>query len=295
MMISVVVNNYNYSKFLKDCITSVLEQTYHDFQLIIVDDGSVDSSATIINGFKDKRIVFIQKSNGGQLSCFNAAIPYIKGDIVAFLDSDDILLSEYLEKISQLYERTNADYIFTNYHRFGAINELYVKPSRSIFFPASKLLTYVSHCWIGGPTSTLSMRTKILKSFLPLYEIEAAWRTRADDILVWGASLYGATKFYFHEALVRYRVHGNNHFYGREIPPEKLHDREINVKFFFNTFSAIENDISTKNMLSEMHQACLPVRYYLPYIFRNKFVRKILRPIDSFCRYRRDEYSALIL
>ena len=95
-MISVIINNYNYEKFIQEAIESVVNQSYKDYELIIVDDGSTDNSREIIErySFKYSNIFPIFKKNGGQASCFNIGYKKAKGDIIAFLDSDDVWKKE---------------------------------------------------------------------------------------------------------------------------------------------------------------------------------------------------------
>ncbi len=88
MKISVLINNYNYARFLPACIDSVLAQDYADFEIIVVDDGSTDDSRDIIASY-GTRIVPVLKENGGQASSFNAGFAASSGQILCLLDADD--------------------------------------------------------------------------------------------------------------------------------------------------------------------------------------------------------------
>src|SRR5215217_1250210 len=88
--VSVVVNNYNYGRFLGEAIDSALAQTYPRTEVVVVDDGSTDDSCSVIAGY-DGRVVPVLKENGGQASAFNAGFAASRGDIVIFLDADDYL------------------------------------------------------------------------------------------------------------------------------------------------------------------------------------------------------------
>jgi len=98
-MLSVLVPIYNTEKYLGRCIESILTQTYHDFELILVDDGSVDSSGDIcdIYATRDSRIKVIHKENGGLGSARLAGLKMAKGEFVAFVDSDDYIESDMYE------------------------------------------------------------------------------------------------------------------------------------------------------------------------------------------------------
>ncbi len=102
-LISIIINNYNYRRFLAQSIDSALNQTYSNTEVIVVDDGSTDNSREIIEKYASK-IITIFKNNGGQASAFNAGFVASKGTIVLFLDADDMLLSTALANIANLFE-----------------------------------------------------------------------------------------------------------------------------------------------------------------------------------------------
>ena len=93
---SIIVNNYNYGRFLREAVDSALNQTYRNTEVIVVDDGSTDGSPDIIAGYGD-RIVPVLKQNGGQNSALNAGFSLSRGDVILFLDSDDVLLPTAVE------------------------------------------------------------------------------------------------------------------------------------------------------------------------------------------------------
>ena len=97
-LVTILINNYNYGDFLAEAIDSALAQTYAHCEVIVVDDGSTDNSREIIESYGD-RIIPILKQNGGQASAFNAGFATSKGDIICFLDSDDIFLPEKVAEI----------------------------------------------------------------------------------------------------------------------------------------------------------------------------------------------------
>lgn len=99
--ISVIINNYNYSSYIEECILSVAGQEYGNMEIICVDDGSTDNSMDIIQRYKDKLMV-IQKKNGGQASAFNAGFAESTGDLIIFLDSDDFLMPGAINQICEL-------------------------------------------------------------------------------------------------------------------------------------------------------------------------------------------------
>ena len=87
-LVTVLITNYNYGRFLREAIDSALNQTYRNVEVVVVDDGSTDESREIIDGYGG-RIVSVLKENGGQGSAFNAGIAASRGEIICLLDADD--------------------------------------------------------------------------------------------------------------------------------------------------------------------------------------------------------------
>lgn len=110
--ISVILPVYNSQKFIKQAIESVLGQTFTDFELIIVNDGSTDSTLEIISDFKDKRIRLISQQNQGPGAARNNALKVAEGDYVMFLDSDDWYSKDALETAYHEAVRLNTDMTF---------------------------------------------------------------------------------------------------------------------------------------------------------------------------------------
>ena len=109
--ISVIVPVYNVEKYLFRCIGSILEQTYTNFELILVNDGSLDSSLEICNKFKeyDSRVKIIDKKNEGVSAARNDGICIASGEYITFIDSDDWISPNYLEKLLTGIENENCD------------------------------------------------------------------------------------------------------------------------------------------------------------------------------------------
>ena len=94
MFFSIVVPVYNVEKYLKECIDSILSQTFTDFELILVDDGSKDESPLICDEYaqKDERIKVIHKPNGGQAEARNVGTETAAGQYIIYIDSDDFII-----------------------------------------------------------------------------------------------------------------------------------------------------------------------------------------------------------
>ncbi len=117
--VSVIVPVYQVEAYLSRCLDSLLSQTYSDFELILVDDGSRDGSAEIMRRYagRDARIVEVHKENGGLSSARNAGLDAAQGEYVAFVDSDDYVEPTLLADTVALAEKTRAQLVVFNYDR----------------------------------------------------------------------------------------------------------------------------------------------------------------------------------
>ncbi len=116
MLVSVVIPLYNKEKYISETIRSVLDQTYDNFQIIIVDDGSTDKSVDEVEKFDDERIRIISQENAGVSAARNRGIKEARSDFIAFLDADDEWLPNHLEEIIELKDKfPTCDVFATNY------------------------------------------------------------------------------------------------------------------------------------------------------------------------------------
>jgi len=240
MKASIIITNYNYGKFITECVDSLLQQTYKNIEVIIIDDGSTDNSLELLNDnySKNRLINIVSKKNGGQLSTFNEALKYITGDIVFFLDSDDIYKDNYIEKVLEIYKKDKTiDFVFCAIEKFftDGRKEIIQKYKENIDIGFSMISAIYSKEWVGSVTSVISMKKDILNQILPI-PFEKDWITRADDCLIWGSSVVGAKKYYYNDPLVLYRVHGDNAFYDKKISDVYLYKREISINRLFTFF-----------------------------------------------------------
>ena len=117
--ISIIVPIYNAEKTLEKCIESILKQTFKNFELILVNDGSTDKSLVICNRYsnKDKRIRIIDKKNEGTIPTRKRGIKESKSEYVTFIDADDWIRKDTLEIINLEINKNNPDVIVFNYYR----------------------------------------------------------------------------------------------------------------------------------------------------------------------------------
>ena len=111
--VSVIVPVYNVEKYLDRCITSILKQTHPDFELLLIDDGSRDSSGNICDAWAqaDARISVFHKENGGLSDARNYGIDHAKGEYITFVDSDDYVGRDYLKTLVGLVQEYGAQIV----------------------------------------------------------------------------------------------------------------------------------------------------------------------------------------
>ena len=108
--VSVIITTYNRAHLVGKAIKSVLNQTFQDFELIVVDDGSTDNTEEVINSFNDTRIRYIRhKINKGGNAARNTGLRNSKGEYIAFLDSDDEWLPEKLERQLEVFKKSQDE------------------------------------------------------------------------------------------------------------------------------------------------------------------------------------------
>lgn len=134
-LISVIIPVYNAEKYLKECIESVLDQTYRHFEIIIVDDGSTDKSSIIIDDYskRDDRIHAYHKENGGVSSARNFGIDKAQGNYICFIDADDIIENIYLEALyDALQEEADSSVGGFEYINVPKGKEVIVVPDKKV-------------------------------------------------------------------------------------------------------------------------------------------------------------------
>ena len=120
-LISVIVPIYNVENYLRQCLDSILEQTFHNLEIILVNDGSTDGSGQICQEYlkKDSRITYFEKENGGLSDARNYGIERAQGEYLTFIDSDDWVDSVYLEVLYTTLLEEGADITVSTYKQFN--------------------------------------------------------------------------------------------------------------------------------------------------------------------------------
>ena len=120
MKISIIVPVYNCEKYIEECVSSILAQSFSDFELILVNDGSKDGSGALCDvlALSDARIRVFHKENGGAASARNLGLDNAKGEFIAFMDADDTACPDFLERLFGAAEKNNADLVMCDYIKY---------------------------------------------------------------------------------------------------------------------------------------------------------------------------------
>lgn len=214
-LVTVLLDNYNYDNFIAQAIDSVLAQTYKNYELLIVDDGSKDSSREIIDRYAARypAIRKVYKENGGQMSAFNAGFALARGELVALLDSDDYWYPDKLEKIVEKHRNYRLVQHYLSNNGRGIYREV-----RTDVDWHEVLIRY-GYLYNHSVCSSLSFERSLLEPFFPMSD-EAEMRYCADGVALMIALSLDKIGF-VEEELGFYRIHGNNGYAGRTDSGEK--------------------------------------------------------------------------
>ena len=203
---SIIINNYNYARFLTQAVDSALNQTYPNVEVIVVDDGSTDESRAVIERY-GSRIRGIFKANGGQPSAINAGFQASRGELVANLDSDDLYDPTAIEQAVDAWHSTTIKAHFplrvidSNGTDCGILNPRAKLASGDV----SKLLLAKGK-YISAPSTGNIYSRAVLEKILPIPE--DTW-DHFDCYLETLAPFYGLV-FAFKQPLGSYRIHDQN-------------------------------------------------------------------------------------
>lgn len=221
MLVSIIINNYNYDCFLSQAIDSALNQTYPYIEVIVVDDGSTDNSRKIITGYGD-RIIPILQPNGKQAAAFNSGFAQSKGDIIIFLDADDYLFPYAVEQIVTVWKPTLSKV----HYRLEVVD--IDRKTMGYTFPQGTHPLSTGEVWkilldVGGyvrvPTSGNALNRNALSSLFPIAD---EYKLTADDYLSVLVPFYGEVAA-IEERLGAYRIHNNNQWALAEVTGDRFH------------------------------------------------------------------------
>lgn len=223
---SVVINNYNYGRYLATAIDSALDQTYEDVEVIVVDDGSTDESRSVIESYRD-RVKPRFCSNGGQGAALNAGFAASTGDVVLFLDADDALVHTACQAAAEALDGTSASLVHwpmieidEEGRQTGALRPQYPQPRGDL---RAHLLQHGPALNVT-PTSGNAWRRSFLAHVMPIPP--EGFRLCADAYLFVLAAA-DAEIVLLPRPQAMYRVHGKNLYSGQPAVLKWRQDLEI--------------------------------------------------------------------
>lgn len=139
-LISVVVPVYNVEQYIRECVDSIVSQTYYHLEIVLIDDGSLDNCPVICDEYakKDSRIKVIHQKNGGLANARNVGIENSKGEYITFIDSDDYIASNYIEILLRGIIENNADVSIASFQSFEKNNTAVIEDCSCQFATISK-------------------------------------------------------------------------------------------------------------------------------------------------------------
>jgi len=208
IMVSIIMPAFNASKYIEESIVSAQNQTYTDWELIVVDDGSTDNTAKIVHSLKasDPRINYIYQSNKRLGAARNTGLRFAKGKFIAFLDSDDLWMPEKLEKQLSVFNNHNVDLVYTNGYKL-------METTQTVENYPTKSGTY---------TGTQMYQMQYIGNHIPVLSVlmKREWINKIglhdENIHIFGCEDYdywirmaknGANFYGMDEYLFKYRVH----------------------------------------------------------------------------------------
>lgn len=264
MKISVVTASYNYQDYIKEAIQSVLNQTYHDWELIIVDDCSTDNSVEVIKSYKDDRIkLFVNEKNLGLKETVKRGIEKASGEWIVFLESDDILTSDNIEKKLEIVKKyPEINLIFNDCEFFGDEEKISdftisLRKTRALLrgknYPKKMFYNFYLSNKIFTFSSVMAKKEDLLK---------LNFNTSMDCILdwwLWVQLAYIGKFYYISECLTKWRLHTDSYIY----KSNHYSPRELQMKIYFEMFK------KSKNIFILLFIPCAQVIWYLQQIKKN--------------------------
>ena len=232
LLVSIIINNYNYARFLRAAIDSALGQSYASIEVLVVDDGSTDQSRAIIDSYGD-RVKPVLKQNGGQASALNAGFAHCQGGIVIFLDADDVLLPHAAQSVAEVFsaqpQTAKIQYRMEVIDQGGRQTGV-IKPPRHIplltgDLKKQEMLFPFDLTWL--PTSGNAFATQALRNIFPIPE-EVYGKVGADWYVAHLTSLFGPVVS-LDEVCAYYRVHASNNYELAEPRLDLVHIRQTIV------------------------------------------------------------------
>ena len=216
--VSIVINNHNYGRYLGAAIDSALRQDYEALEVVVVDDGSTDDSRAVIRRYGD-RVTAVFKAQGGQASALNHGSAVARGDVVFFLDADDMLWPQAASTVVRAWTPDLAKAQF-NLRFVDETGRSTGRLFASELFSGDLRADLLDGVNIYPPTTGNAYARTLLDKLLPIPE--QTWSLHADAYLAWLAPFYGSV-LSMTDPLGDFRLHGANRWKtSGNLSPERL-------------------------------------------------------------------------
>ena len=271
-MFSVVIPLYNKEKSIGNTIQSVLNQTFQDFEIVVINDGSTDNSPQVVEKINDSRIRFISKPNGGVSSARNRGIKEAKFDWIAFLDGDDLWDIVYLEEMNRfIVDFPDADVYGCAFDdNFNGSVTL-----RNFFLPID-YKGYISNYFKHAHKSLLFCSTSTIVSKSALLNV-GSFDERIDmgeDIDLWIRLAYNHNIAFYNKILAHYNQDGPNR------AMRKLHDFKRNYLYYTDKFKTWEKEDNDFRLFINKNRIGHIVEIFNNYSLCKSDVKRFLNLID---------------
>ncbi|WP_414584577.1 glycosyltransferase family 2 protein [Scytonema sp. PCC 10023] len=212
-LVSILIANYNYAKYIGETLESVLSQTYPHFEAIVCDDGSKDNSCEVVESYanKDSRIKLVRQENGGVASALNTAYKHSSGEIICVLDADDLWIPSKLQKVVEAFQSDpKGGFVIDNLIEIDGNGKI-IKSTPTFSELASGwrapfAMQNGGFAYNIPPASALSIRRKVADLIFPMNE---AFTRNADSLISYLAPLITVI-VPVPEVLTKFRLHGSN-------------------------------------------------------------------------------------
>lgn len=241
--VSVLIDTYNHERYIEQAVLSAIEQEFPtaEVEIVVVDDGSTDQTPEIVRKFAP-RVRLLRKTNGGQGSAFNAAIPELRGEIVSFLDGDDWFTPGKLTAVmTALKKHPEAGSVGHGHYEFHELRDetvLCMPPKEGLFHlsTAGSAIEANIYAWPYQAMGALTVRKEVLERVLPIPE---GLTFCADGPIRFGCLARGV--YILKEALFHYRHHSDNLYSFPEDHPQRSDMTRKRLQMHERIYEAVES------------------------------------------------------
>lgn len=277
---SIIVPIYNVEKYLKNCLNSILNQTYTNFELLLIDDGSLDNSGTICDKYaeKDSRIRVFHKKNEGPSRARNLGIDNAKGEYITFVDSDDWIENNLLEECIKIILNNKVEIIKWGYYTEYCNKQETIVSDKVYILDSPKTMLYTNDesRYSGFIWNTL-YKSSIIKKLH--FNVNLCWCE--DHILTYQAFKMCKSMYILNKPLYHYNIRNNNSLSDVKNPYMVLHaaKEELKIREYLVGDSPIEREKQYKYYIYKVKKSIIVCYIYHKYKERKKYYDKF--PISN--------------